>query len=91
MKHKTCVSVDKFSDNEVSKIFELKCRKITQQKMLSLFLKAIPCVYCTIYNCCLPCDFVLKRFTFSLPFSEHVSYLCVSEEKTNQLLKTSGN
>ena len=51
MKHKTCVSVDKFSDNEISKIFDLKCRKITQQKMVSLFLKAIPCVYCTIYNC----------------------------------------
>ena len=41
---------------------------------------------------CLPCDFVLKDFTLSIPFSEHdVSYLCVSEEKTNQLLKISGN
>ena len=40
----------------------------------------------------LPCDFVLKDFTFSIPFSEHdVSYLCVSEERTNQLLKISGN
>ena len=29
MKHETCVSVDKFSDNEISKIFELKRRKIT--------------------------------------------------------------
>ena len=41
---------------------------------------------------CLPGDFVLKDFTLSIPFSEHdVSYLCVSEEKTNQLLKISGN
>ena len=40
----------------------------------------------------LPCDFALKDFTLSMPFSEHdVSYLCVSEEKTNQLLKISGN
>ena len=31
---------------------------------------------------CLPCDFVLKDFTLTVPFSEHdVSYLCVSEEK----------
>ena len=41
---------------------------------------------------CLPCDFVLKDFTLSIPFSEHdVSHLCVSEEKTNQLLKILGN
>ena len=40
----------------------------------------------------LPYDFVLKDFTLSIPFSEHdVSYLCVSEDKTNQLLKISGN
>ena len=40
----------------------------------------------------LPYDFVLKDFTLSIPFSEHdVSYLCVSEEKTNQVLKISGN
>ena len=40
----------------------------------------------------LSCDFVLKDFTLSIPFSEHdVSYLCVSEEKTNQLLKISSN
>ena len=39
----------------------------------------------------LPCDFVVKDFTLSIPFSEHdVPYLCVSEEKTNQL-KISGN
>ena len=31
---------------------------------------------------CLPCDFVLKDFTLTIPFSEHdVSYLYVSEEK----------
>ena len=36
-------------------------------------------------------DFVLKDFTLSIPFSEHVSYLCVKEEKTNQLLKISRN
>ena len=41
---------------------------------------------------CLPGDFVLKDFTLSIPFSEHdVLYLCVSEEKTNQLLKISGD
>ena len=35
---------------------------------------------------------MLKDFTLSMPFSEHVvSYLCVSEEKTNQLLKISSN
>ena len=40
----------------------------------------------------LPCDFVLKDFTLSIPFTENdVSYLCVSKEKTNQLLKISGN
>ena len=40
----------------------------------------------------LPCDFVLKDFTLSIPFSEHnVSYPCVSKEKTYQLLKISGN
>ena len=40
----------------------------------------------------LSCDFVLKDFTLSMPSAEHdVSYLCVSEEKTNQLLKISGN
>ena len=40
----------------------------------------------------LPCDFVLKDFTLSIHLSEHdVSDLCVSEEKTNQLLKISGN
>ena len=40
----------------------------------------------------LPRDFVLKDFTLSIPFSEHdVSYLCVPEEKTNQLLNISGN
>ena len=36
--------------------------------------------------------FVLKDFTLNIYFSEHdVSYLCVSEVKTNQLLKISGN
>ena len=40
----------------------------------------------------LPCDFVLKDFTLSISFSEHdISYLHVSEEKTNQLLKISCN
>ena len=40
----------------------------------------------------LQCDFVLKHFTLSIPFSEHdVSYLCVSEEKTDELLKISGD
>ena len=40
----------------------------------------------------LPYDFVLKDFTLNIPFLEHdVSYLCVSEDKTNQLLKISGN
>ena len=40
----------------------------------------------------LPYDFVLKDFTLTIPFSEHdVSYLCVSAEKTNQLLYISGN
>ena len=40
----------------------------------------------------LSCDFVLKDFTLNIPFSEHdVSYLRVSEEETNQLLKISGN
>ena len=40
----------------------------------------------------LSCDFVLKDFTLSMPSAEHdVSYLCVSEEKTNQLLKILGN
>ena len=35
---------------------------------------------------------MLKDFTLNIYFSEHdVSYLCVSEEKTNQLLKISGN
>ena len=35
---------------------------------------------------------MLKDFTLSITFSEHdVSYLCVSEEKINQLLKISGN
>ena len=32
---------------------------------------------------CLPCDFVLKYFTLSIPFSEHdVSYLCVFSIET---------
>ena len=39
----------------------------------------------------LPYDFVLKDFTLSIPFSEHVSYLCVSAEKASQLLHISGN
>ena len=39
----------------------------------------------------LPRDFVLKYFTLRIPFLEHVSYLCVLEEKTNQLLKISCN
>ena len=40
----------------------------------------------------LSCDFVLKDFILSMPSAEHdVSYLCVSEEKTNQLLKILGN
>ena len=40
----------------------------------------------------LPYGFVLKDFTLSIPFWEHdLSYLCVSEEKANQLLKVSGN
>ena len=35
---------------------------------------------------------LLNDFTLSISFSEHdVSYLGVSEEKTNQLLKISGN
>ena len=38
----------------------------------------------------LPYDFVLKDFTLNIPFLD-VSYLCVSEDKTNQLLKISGN
>ena len=39
----------------------------------------------------LPFDFVLKDFTLNIPFPEHVSYLCISEEKIKQLLKISGN
>ena len=40
----------------------------------------------------LPYDFVLKDFTLSIFFSEHnVSSLCISEDKTNQLSKISGN
>ena len=30
MKHETCVKVDKFSDNDASKMFSLKRRKITE-------------------------------------------------------------
>ena len=57
-----------------------------------MFLKAIPIVYCTIYKCPLRYNFGLKNFTLSIPFLEHdVSYLSVSEEKTNQLFKISGN
>ena len=36
--------------------------------------------------------FCVLRFYLSIPFSEHdVSYLCASEEKTNNLLKILGN
>ena len=55
-------------------------------------MKAIPRVYFTIYKCFFTVWFVLKDFILSIPFLEHdVSYLSVSEEKTDQLLKTSGN
>ena len=30
---------------------------------------------------------MLKDFTLSIPFSEHVSYLCVSEEKNKQIIE----
>ena len=37
---------------------------------------------------CLPCDFVLKDFILTVPFSEHdVSYLCVSEEKNKPVIE----
>ena len=50
-------------------------------------------MFITLYiTASLPYDFVLKDFTLSIPFSEHdVPYLCVSEDKTNQSLKISGN
>ena len=57
--------------------------------MLLLFLKgATPCVYSTIYNCFFTMWFCVTRFYFKhVTYSEHVSYLYVSEEKTKQLLK----
>ena len=52
---------------------------------------AIPCVYCTIYNCFSTIWFCVKRFCFKHTFFRAWRFICVSEDKTNQLLKSSGN
>ena len=50
-------------------------------------MKAIPCVYCTMYNCFFTMWFCVD-FTLSIPFSEHdVSYLSVSRKKQTNYWK----
>ena len=81
MKHEICVTVDKFSGNDVERLRHRKC--------FNCFLRLFH-VFIELYiNASLPCDILSKDFTLSIPFSEHdVSYLCVSDEKT---LKIAGN
>ena len=93
MKHEACVGVDKFSDNENSKKFlSWNVERWRNRKWFNYFWRLFHVLIALYITASLPCDFVLKDFTLSIPFSEHdVSHLCVSEEKTNQLLKISDN
>ena len=67
MKHE-CVSVDKFSGNDISKKFQFEKWKDYAIKMFQLILKAIH-VFIELYiTASLPYDFVQKDFTLSIPF-----------------------
>ena len=92
MRHE-CVSVDKFSDNDVSKnILGGRVERLHNRKCFNCFWRLFSVFIALYITASLPFDFVLKDFTLSIPFSEHdVSYLFVSEEKSSQLLKMSGN
>ena len=82
MRHE-CVSVDKFSDNDISKnILGGRVERLHNRKCFNCFWRLFSVFIALYITASLPFDFVLKDFTLSIPFSEHdVSYLCVSEDK----------